>query len=424
MSGPNAGHILIGFGLGVIAGLAAKLLWGGAPALDNFVNYVTQPLGEIWLRSLIMIVIPLVFAVLSLGVAELGNVKKLGRIGAKTFLFFVFLSALSGVLGLLVVDAFRPGDGLSAETRSHLLETYGREATPAKGAAASVSPVIQTLINIVPRNPIASAAQGDMLPVIFFSLIFGVALGRVPGGRGDPIRRGLRALSEVLAEIIDMVMALAPVGVFALIFSVAARFGFELLARLGWYALCVIAGLLIFQFGLFPLLLRWLARRDPWVFLRRARVVMLTAFSTASSIGTLPTTLRVSETSLGLPAEICGFVLPLGASMNKIGSALFESASIAFIAQVLGIPLGWSAQAVVVAMTVLTAGVSNAGIPSAVVPLMIPVLDAVGVPGEGIALIIGMDRLLDMCRTVVNVTGHMVIAACVARLEGPPKVNN
>jgi len=404
--------------LGAIAGVVCKLLWGGTPALSNFVSYVTDPVGEIWLRSLIMIVIPLVFAVLSLGVAELGNVKKLGRIGVKTFLFFAVLSALSGALGLLLVDAFRPGDGLSAETRSHLLETYGHETIPAK--ATTSSPGIQTLINIVPRNPIASAAQGDMLPVIFFSLIFGVALGRISSERGGPIRRGLRALNEVMAEIIDLVMKLAPYGVFALIFSVAAQFGLDLMARLGWYALCVIAGLIIFQAGVFPILLRWVARRDPWDFLARARVVMLTAFSTASSIGTLPTTLRVSETSLGLPTEICGFVLPLGASMNKIGSALFEGASIAFIAQVLGIPLGWSAQVVVVLMTVLTAGVSNAGIPSAVVPLMIPVLDAVGVPGEGIALIIGMDRLLDMCRTVVNVTGHMVIAACVAKSEAPP----
>ncbi|HEV2352216.1 MAG TPA: dicarboxylate/amino acid:cation symporter [Terriglobia bacterium] len=419
-SGPNTAYILIGFGLGAIAGVASKLVWGGGTALDEFVKYVVGPVGEIWLRSLIMIVIPLVFAVLSLGVAELGNVKKLGRIGAKTFFFFVVLAALSGALGLLLVNTFRPGAGLSAETSRQLLDTYRSQASPAKGGMTSVSPGIQTLINIVPRNPIASAARGDMLPVIFFSLIFGVALGRLPAERNGSIRRGLRALAEVMAEIIDLVMKLAPFGVFALIFTVAARFGFDLLARVGWYALCVIAGLIIFQLGVFPLLLRWVARRDPWDFLGQARVVMLTAFSTASSIGTLPTTLRVSETTLGLPKEVGGFVLPLGASMNKIGSALFESASIAFIAQVLGIPLGWSAQVVVVAMTVLTAGVSNAGIPSAVVPLMIPVLDAVGVPGEGIALIIGMDRLLDMCRTVVNVTGHMVIAACVARSEGRP----
>ena len=256
-----------------------------------------------------------------------------------------------------------------------------------------------------------------MLGVIFFSLIFGLALGRVPPDRALTLRHALRGLGEVMAEIIDLVMKLAPYGVFALIFSVTARFGFDLLARLGWYVLIVVAGLLVIQFGAFSVLLRWMAARDPVDFFRRARVVMVTAFSTSSSSGTLPTTLRVSEKSLGLPHDICGFVLPLGASMNKIGSALFETASIAFIAQVLGIPLGWSAQAVVIVMTVLTTSVGTVGVPSAVIPLMIPVLDAVGVPGEGIAMIIGVDRLLDMCRTTVNVTGHMVAVACIAHSE-------
>ncbi|MHB8653910.1 MAG: dicarboxylate/amino acid:cation symporter [Terriglobia bacterium] len=416
-SGPNTRHILIGFALGLVTGAAANYFWGGTSGLENFITYVTGPAGEIWLRSLIMIVIPLVFAVLSLGVADLGNVKKLGRIGLKTFLFFVISAALAGALGLFLVDAFRPGAGLAPEVRSRLLETYGNEVRPSQGTAGPAGLGIQTLVNIVPRNPVAAAAQGDMLGVIFFSLIFGLALGRVPAERGQTLRHTLRGLAHVMAEIIDLVMKLAPYGVFALIFSVAARFGFDLLVRLGWYVVIVVAGLVFIQFGVFSVLLKWMAARDPMVFFRRARVVMLTAFSTASSNGTLPTTLRVSETALGLPPDICGFVLPLGASMNKIGSALFEGASIAFIAQVMGIPLGWSAKAVVIVMTVLTAGVGNAGLPSAIIPLMIPVLDAVGVPGEGIALIIGVDRLLDMCRTTVNVTGHMVAAAWIARSE-------
>ncbi len=415
--GANPGHILIGFALGAVSGVAAKLLWGGTEGLENFVGYVTGPAGEIWLRSLIMIVIPLVFAVLSLGVADLGNLRKLGRIGVKTLLFFILNAALAGALGLLLVDVFHPRAGLAPETRQRLLETYQHEANISKGTSSPTGLGIQTLVNIVPRNPLAAAAQGDMLGVIFFSLIFGVALGRVPPDRGLTLRHALRGLGEVMTEIIDLVMKLAPYGVFALMFSVAARFGFDLLARLAWYVMTVVGGLILIQFGVFSLLLRWLASREPLDFFRRMRVVMLTAFSTASSNATLPTTLRVSETALGLPAGVCGFVLPLGASMNKIGSALFEGATIAFIAQVLGIPLGWSAQVVVVVMTVLTAGVGNAGIPSAIIPLMIPVLDAVGVPGEGIALIIGVDRLLDMCRTTVNVTGHMVAAAWVARSE-------
>jgi DAACS family dicarboxylate/amino acid:cation (Na+ or H+) symporter len=419
-SGANPKHILIGFASGVAAGIAANLLGQGTAGLEKFIRYVTDPAGEIWLRSLILIVIPLVFALLSLGVAGLGNLKKLGRIGLKTLLFFIVGSALAGALGLFLVEVFRPGSGLTPDLRNQLLATYGSEVRASTGTAPPIGFGIQTLVNIVPRNPVAAAAQGDMLGVIFFSLLFGMALGRVPAERAHTLRQALHGLGEVMTEIINLVMKLAPYGVFALMFGTAARFGFDLLIRLGWYVLIVTVGLLFIQFGVYSALLRWAAGRDPVEFFRRTRVVMLTAFSTASSNATLPTTLRVSETELGLPAEVCGFVLPLGASMNKIGSALFEGATIAFIAQVLGIPLGGAAWAVVVAMTVLTAGLANAGLPSAVIPLMMPVLDAVGVPAEGIALIIGVDRLLDMCRTTVNVTGNMVATACVAKSETRP----
>ena len=415
-SGANPRHILIGFALGAMAGIVANLLGRGTPGLENVIRYVTDPAGEIWLRPLILIVIPLVFAVLSLGVADLGNLKKLGCMGVKTLVFFIAGSALAGALGLFLVEVFRPGIGVAPEVRSRLLESYGHEVS-ASGRSTPTGFGIQTLVNIVPRNPVAAAAQGDMLGVIFFSLLFGVALGRVPQERSQTLRHALHGLGEVMTVTIDLIMKLAPYGVFALMFGTAARFGFELLVRLGSYVLIVTVGLLFVQFGAFSALLRWGAGCDPVEFFRRARVVMLTAFSTASSNATLPTTLRVSETELRLPAEVCGFVLPLGASMNKIGSAVFEGATIAFIAQVLGIPLGPAAWAVVVAMTVLTAGLANAGIPSAVIPLMIPVLDAVGVPGEGIALVIGVDRLLDMFRTTVNVTGNMVAAACVAHSE-------
>lgn len=418
--GPKTRWILTGLAAGGVLGVVANLVWGASPALEKFVRYGTEPAGQLWLRALIMIVIPLVFSTISLGVAELGSLRALGRMGLKTLAYFVVTVVLAAALGLLLVEGLRPGAGLAPEVRARLLATYRPEVEQSKALAGQASFGVQTLIRIVPANPLAAAAQGDMLGVIFFSLIFGVALGLLPRQRSETILQAVRGLGEAMTVIIELVMKLAPYGVFALIFSVAARFGLDLLVRLGWYVLTVVAGLLIFQFGVFSLLLRFLAGRSPRDFFRRARVVMLTAFSTSSSNATLPTTLQVSETALGLPRDVCGFVLPLGASMNKIGSSLFEAASILFIAQVFGIALGPAALATVMVMTLLTAGLGNAGLPSAVIPLMIPVLEAVGAPGEGIALIIGVDRLLDMCRTAVNVTGHMVGAAIVARSESYP----
>ncbi len=412
---PKARWILLGLGAGAVLGVAANLLWAGRPGLEKFVQYVTDPAGQVWLRALIMIVVPLVFAVLSVGVAELGHLGRLGRMGLLTLVIFVLTSALAAGLGVVVTDIMRPGAGLPAETRNHVMESFRPEATTAKPAPALG---IQTLVNIVPRNPLESAVQGDMLGVIFFSLLFGVALGLLPAARSAPLLGVLRGLAEAMGVIIDLVMALAPYGVFALVFSAAARFGFDLLARLGGYVVAVVLGLLVIEVGMYAPMLWGLARRSPREFFHHARVAIVTAFSTSSSNATLPTTLRVSETKLAIPRDICGFVLPLGASMNKNGSALFEAASVVFIAQVLGTPLSLGAQAVVVMMTVLTAGLSNVGVPSAVVPLTVTVLEAVGLPGEGIALVVGVDRFLDMCRTAVNVTGHMVTATIVARAEG------
>jgi len=413
----KTGHILAGLVAGALTGVIANLVWGKTAPLEKFVHYVTDPAGQIWLRSLIMIVVPLVFALVSLGVAGLGELKKLGRLGLKTLLGFLVLAALAAALGLLMANALRPGEGLAPKTRERLLATYSQETEQSRGAGQAPFG-IQTLVNIVPRNPVAAAAQGDMLAVIFFSVVFGVALGLLPAARSATLIEALRGLAGVMEVIIDLVMKLAPYGAFALIFSVAARFGFDLLVKLGWYVVTVVAGLVLFQFGVYALVERFAARRNPVSFFRGARDPMVTAFSTASSNATLPTTVRASETALNLPPGICGFVLPLGASMNKNGSALFEAATVLFIAQVFGIHLSLPKQLVVLVLTVLTAGVSNVGLPGAVIPLTILVLASVGVPSEGIALIVGVDRLLDMCRTAVNVTGHMVIAECVARSEG------
>lgn len=411
--GPKTRHILAGLVLGGVTGLAANLAWGKTAALANIIHYGTEPAGQMWLHSLIMVVIPLIFARLSLGVAALGDPHKLGRIGLKTTLFFLLVTVLGAALGLGMVNLIRPGVGLSEAARQRLLATYQQEPGPPKVARQFG---IQTLVNVVPRNPLAAAAQDDMLGVIFFSLIFGIALAALPPDRTKFLVEAIRGLGDVMMVIIDLVMRLAPYGVFALLFTAAARFGLDLLARLGWYMLTVLAGLAIFEFGVFPVLIKVFTDWSPWQFFRCAKAAILTAFSTSSSNATLPTTLEVCEDSLGLPRDVCGFVVPLGATVCMNGTALYEGVTVLFIAQVFGIHLSLSAQIVVLVTTILMA-MGAAGIPSGGIQVLILVVEAVGIPAEGIAMVVGVDRLLNMSRTVVNVTGDMVTATFVARSE-------
>jgi DAACS family dicarboxylate/amino acid:cation (Na+ or H+) symporter len=278
---------------------------------------------------------------------------------------------------------------------------------------------IDLLVKVVPRNPVKAAAEGDMLAVIFFSIMVGVALTALPAEKAAPMRALLDSLGHVTVAIIEMVMKVAPLGVFCLIFSVTARFGYDLLLSLLAYVLTVVGALAAFQLVVYPLVLALVARRSPREFFRKAEIVFLTAFSTSSSNATLPTSMRVARDDLGVPPEIAGFVLPLGATLNMNGSALFEGATVLFLAQVFGVELSLGAQLVVVVMAVVTA-IGAAGIPGGSIPLLMMILGMVGVPMEGIAIILGVDRLLDMCRTVLNVTGDLVTTTVVDRFEGTP----
>ncbi|MBI2956879.1 MAG: dicarboxylate/amino acid:cation symporter, partial [Acidobacteria bacterium] len=399
-----AARILLGLVIGAAAGVVANSLFGPAPRLVWLVGNVTQPAGQIWLRALIMIVVPLVFASLTLGVAGLGDVRKLGRIGLKTIVYFFVTTAVACAIGLVLVNLLRPGAGLAPETRQELLARFSGQAQQMAQAAGQTRFGVELLVNIVPRNPVAAAANFDMLGLIFFSLLFGAALSVLPAERARPMLGMLEALGDAVIVIIDWVMMLAPFGVFALIFSVTALFGYDVLAKLFWYVLTVVAGLALHFFGVFSLLVRWLGRMSPLEFFSRTKTIIVTAFSTSSSNATLPTTLEVSERELGIPRQVCGFVLPLGATMNMHGTALFEGVTVLFIAQVFGVSLGLGQQLMVVVMAVLTA-VGTAGVPSGSIPLLMIVLQVVGLPPEAIALVLGVDRILDMCRTVVNVTG-------------------
>ena len=408
-------RILLGLVLGAIAGVMTNLMTHGGPLTERFVRLVTEPVGKIWLSCLIMTVIPLIVSSLTLGVASLGDLRRLGRMGAVTLASFLTLTALATILGLGAMNVVRPGADLNPEIKTQLMQTYQREAEGAMGLSGSTFS-IDLLIKIVPRNPIKAAADGDMLAVIFFALVLGAALATLPGEQAGPLMAFLESLGHATVSIIHGVMVLAPLGVFCLIFSVTARFGLDLLLNLLKYVVTVVGSMAFMQVVGYAIILKFVGKRNPWEFFRKIRIVMLTAFSTSSSNATLPTTMEVAQEELGMSREVAGFVLPLGATLNMNGTALYEGATVLFLAQVFGVHLGLVQQLVVVLMSVVTA-IGVAGIPGGSLPLLMMVLGMVGVPMEGIAVILGVDRILDMCRTVLNVTGDLVTATIVSRVE-------
>ncbi|MFN2433701.1 MAG: dicarboxylate/amino acid:cation symporter [Gemmatimonadota bacterium] len=423
---PLPTRILIGLAVGLVLGLIANVAFADAPWLETLIRYVAYPVGQIFLRLIFMIVIPLIFAALTLGVAELGDLRKLGRIGAKTFGFALGVTLISVMIGVFLVNVFRPGDGIDPAAREQLVETLvSPDAQQRVQQAREAKSIVDTLLDIIPRNPLEDAVRafdptyrgGGLLAVMFFSLVFGIALALIDRKRTAGLIAALEGLYDVVMKIIGFAMRLAPYGVAALIFSISARLGFDILAVLGKYVAVVLGGLLIHMFGVYSLLVRLLARMNPITFFRKIREVMVVAFSTSSSNATLPTALRVSEDRLGVPREISAFVLTLGSTGNQNGTALFEGVTVLFLAQFFGVELNVAQQVQVVLMSIL-AGIGTAGVPGGSLPLIVLVLQSVGVPGEGIGVILGVDRLLDMARTTVNVTGDVARAAYVTRSEG------
>ncbi|MCX7894334.1 MAG: dicarboxylate/amino acid:cation symporter [Thermoanaerobaculum sp.] len=410
MSLPNRifAALLAGAGMGILA----QTLAPNHPILVWFVRNLSEPLGRMWLSALIMVVIPLILSTLSTGVAALGSLREVGRLGALTLLCFLFLTATSSALGIFTMNLLRPGAALAAEVKQQLLAAYAGEVGPAaEMAGRSLWP--ELVVKLIPRNPVQAAAAGDMLAVIVFALFLGVGLATA-GEKAGALGSVLESLAHTTVAIINLVMRVAPVGVFCLIFSVSARFGWRLLLTLSSFVVTVVGALAVFQFVVYPVVVRLVAGRAPLEFLRRIRLVMVTAFSTSSSNATLPTTMRVAQDELGISREVAGFVLPLGATLNMNGTALFEGATVLFLAQVFGVPLSLKAQVLVVLLAVVTA-IGTAGVPGGSLPLLMMVLATVGVPPEGIAVVFGVDRLLDMCRTTLNVTGDLVTASIVER---------
>ncbi|HYT04094.1 MAG TPA: dicarboxylate/amino acid:cation symporter [Gemmatimonadales bacterium] len=408
-------RIVLGLVLGAACGVAANTLAPGAAWVRWLGDNVAGPVGQVFLRMLLMTVIPLVFTSITLGVAGLGDIRKVGRVGIRTLLYFLLSTALSAAVGLVLVNAVRPGAGLAPDVREQLMATYRSQAA---GLQAAGTPHfgIDTFVNMVPRNPIQAAAGMDLLGVIFFSLVFGAALTLIPAEKTRPLVRVLDAVGEAVVKIIDLAMTLAPYGVFGLIFFTTSRFGWSLLRQLGVYVGVVLVGLLIHGSVSLSLLVRVFGGLSPRVFWSRIRASIVTAFSTSSSNATLPTNIAVAEEELKIPPKIAGFVLPLGSTMCMNGTALYEGVTVLFLAQVFGVSLALGAQVVVLVLAVITA-VGAAGVPGGSLPLLMVVLATVGVPAEGIAIILGVDRILDMCRTTINVCGDLTAAVYVARTE-------
>jgi DAACS family dicarboxylate/amino acid:cation (Na+ or H+) symporter len=407
--------ILLGLVLGAVTGVSANVFLPDAAWVRWLADNVMGPVGQVFLRMLLMTVVPLVFASITLGVSGIGDIRKVGRVGGKAIGYFLISTALSATIGLILVNVIQPGAGMDPVVRQQLLETYRGQAQGMQAGGASAFG-IGMFVNMVPRNPVQAAANMDMLAVIFFSIVFGAALTLIPRERAEPMVRLLDALVEIVIKIIDFAMRLAPYGVFGLIFVVTSKFGWSLLGQLGIYILVVVVGLLIHGSVTISLLVKFLGGMNPLTFWKRIRPALLTAFSTSSSNATLPTAIAVAERELQVPPKIAGFVLPIGSTMCMNGTALYEGVTVLFLAQVFGIGLNLPQQVIVVFLSVLMA-IGAAGVPGGSLPLIMIVLGIAGVPPEAIAIIIGVDRLLDMCRTTLNVAGDISAAVYVGRSE-------
>ncbi len=396
--------------VGLILGIPAGIILG--PRAESI-----KPIGDIFIRLIWMIVVPLVFSSILVGTASLGDLRKLGRIGGKTILYYLVTTAVAITIGLVVANVAKPGAGLNPEIKAQLLESYRGEAMEDLSLAKQAPRVIDVLTGIVPKNPIGSLAAGDMLQIIFFAIMLGVAVTTIPGGKGKILIDFFDALSDAMIRMVHLVMKIAPLGVFVLIAAVVGQFGAKILLNLLKYALVVVAGLAIHMGAVYSLAVWTFARMNPLSFFKGMRPVQLIAFTTSSSSATLPVTMQAAEEELGVPKNIASFVLPLGATINMDGTALYQGVAAVFIAQVYGMALTIPDQITIVLMATL-ASVATAGVPSVGIITLTMVLTSIGIPLEGIALILGVDRILDMCRTVVNVTGDASAAVMVAATEG------
>lgn len=411
----NHYKLLVGLIVGIVSGTIAHT-YQDAAVLQHLNTYLMIPVGQIFLRLLFMIVVPMVFSALVLGVFDLARHQGVGRVATKTLLYTVIASTFSVLIGIGLVNFFKPGQGFNvdsaifAQAKSNV-ETIQANAQNSKNFA-------QSIVEVIPKNPLDAAVRaldGEMLSLMFCALFFGFAFFLYQKSSGKEELTVMTILDEVFnasLKIVEVAMKIAPYAVFAIVFNTAFKFGLSIFESLFYFSAVVVGGLLIQQFVVYTLMLKFIAKRSPWEFFSGSKDVMLYAFSTSSSNACLPKSIEVAETKLGLTPSISRFVLTVGATANQNGTALFEGVTVLFLAQVFNVDLSIAQQFQVVLMCII-AGIGTAGVPGGSLPLIMIIMNGVGIPPEGIALILGVDRFLDMCRTTLNVSGDLVIAALV-----------
>jgi Na+/H+-dicarboxylate symporter len=414
--------IIIGMTLGVIFGLLAITIgW------DQFTSDWIKPFGTIFINLLKLIAVPLVFASLIKGVASLSDISKLSRIGSKTIALYLTSTVLAVTIGLLIVNTVQPGKYFSEEKRIEFKEKFATKTEAKMEAAAQVQDQgpLQFMVDIVPQNFLNAATDNsNMLQVIFFAILFGMAMIMLPDEKTVYVKGFFDGVNDVILQIVDMIMTMAPYGVFALLASLMVDFSdgdvrnvIELFSALGLYSLAVILGLLTMIFVVYPIILRLFTKMNYFDFFKGIMPAQMLAFSTSSSAATLPVTMERCEDHLGVSEEISSFVLPLGATINMDGTSLYQAVAAVFIAQAFGIDLDLTQQLTIV-LTATLASIGAAAVPGAGLVMLVIVLGAVGMDPEGVALIFAVDRILDMLRTVVNVTGDATVATVIASTEG------
>ena len=410
-------QMLIGFLVGLIAGLIVYATQRDAAWVETFTTYVTQPIGQIFLRLIFLLVIPLLFSALIVGISEMGEIKALKRVGLRTLAYTVIVSSIAVAVSLAAVNLLQPGAGVDRAAANEMLqESAGRASAIVKTGAEQPSG-IDAFVSIIPNNLVeVMGSNSAILSVMFFALFFGIGLLITDTPNARALKRGFEGLFDVTMKLILLVIKLAPYAVACFMFNLAALFGWDLLIRLSAYVGVVLLALGVQMFVVYPILLWTLGRKSPAAFFREVQEAMVMAFSTASSNATLPTALRVAEENLRLPRRVSRFVLTIGATANQNGTAMFEGVTVIFLAQFFGVDLTlW--QQITVMLVCILGGIGTAGVPAGSLPVVALILAMVGIQPEAIAIVLGVDRFLDMCRTTLNVTGDLVAAQVISAGE-------
>lgn len=411
--------ILIGMFLGVLfAFIMVNFSWG-----PDFVSDFIKPFGTIFINSLKLIAVPLILASLIKGISDLKDISKLSKMGGRTIGIYILTTVIAVTIGLGIVNIIKPGNSISEATRLELVENYSGDANEKIMAAAKQqeSGPLQALVDLVPSNIFKAASDnGNMLQVIFFAIFFGIGLILIPEKQAKPVKDFFDGFNEVILKLIDLIMLAAPYGVFALLAALVVEApSADLFKALGWYALCVLLGLAI-MIGFYILVVYIFTKRSPSFFVKGISPAQLLAFSTSSSAATLPVTMERVEEHLGVEEEVTSFVLPIGATVNMDGSSLYQAVAAVFIAQAFGMDLDFYTQLGII-VTATLASIGSAAVPGAGMVMLVIVLAQAGIPEAGLALIFAVDRPLDMCRTVVNVTGDAAVSMLVAKSIGKLK---